>query len=134
MILLVLSENAQHEIEEHVMVKEEEFPVDALHMDAEQQFVQAEGRLSSQARMKEQLAYHVHDPPGGTQEKSIRCCEHRSKDKRGLKTIYFPTLCYFLYERVEMGGQLISQSKQTRMEQLAYHVHDLTGGTQEKRV
>lgn len=68
-ILLVLSENARHEIEEHVMVKEEEFPVDALHMDAERQFVQVEGRLSSQARMKEQLAYHVHDPTGGTQER-----------------------------------------------------------------
>lgn len=79
-------------------VKEEEFPADALHMDAEQQFVPVEGRLSFQARTKEQLAYHVHDLTGGTQE--IRILNVVSIDartnKRDLERFSFSFL--FLYE------------------------------------
>lgn len=44
----VLSENAQHEIEEHVVAQNEEPPVDALQMDAKQSTAQVEDRKASQ--------------------------------------------------------------------------------------
>lgn len=69
MTLQVLSENAQHGTEEHVVALNGVPLVDAQEMDAEQSPVQVEDRKASQVEMMEKLEHQQHGRSNNDPEK-----------------------------------------------------------------